>query len=556
MPRVVRKRLGDILVDARVVTRDQVEKAMEMRLPDEKIGDAISRLGFATEAKVQDALQRASGVQRVNLRQFNIDQEITNLVPKEYAVNKLIVPFKLIDNTLSIAMFDPIDYMAIDDLRLMIGKQLKIYMASREDIMYAIEKFYGFSRTLDALGITDQVVQSFAEFDDEDVDKNPMVELVDQILLNSVNEKASDIHINPLPYSVDIKYRVDGILTDEMHLPKRLFRQLVARIKVMSGMDVTETRVPQDGRIKTAVLGKEIDLRISTIPTVNGEKVVLRVLDLSQSMSDLSSLGFSNRDREILAKMVRRPNGVVLVSGPTGSGKSTTLYSCINMLDRETQNIITVEDPVEMQLDGIHQVQVREEVNMTFANALRSILRQDPDVLMVGEIRDNETAAIAIRAALTGHLVLSTIHTNDAVSTIPRLIDMGIEPFLVSAALNSIVAQRLLRRACPECSYWEPPSASERKIFNARGLKIDRVKRVKGCPTCNNKGYKGRTGIYEVLHITERMRRLISEEASVQELAEEARRIGMRYLLDDGLSKVVAGITTLEEVLRVTDMAD
>ncbi|QVK20293.1 Flp pilus assembly complex ATPase component TadA [Mycoplasmatota bacterium] len=556
MPKIVRKRLGDILVDASVLSRTQVEKAMQMRLPDEKIGDVIIRLGFATESKVQDALQKVSGVKRINLKQYNIDQEITNLIPKDYAIHKVVIPFMMSGDTLSVAMADPIDYITIDDLRLMIGKNIVTYIAPKQDILYAIEKFYGFSKTLDALGIKDQSVPKFTDFDESDDEKNPMVELVDQILVNAVTEKASDIHINPLPYSIDIKYRIDGVLSSEMHLPKRLYNQLVARIKVMSNMDVTETRIPQDGRIKTFVLNNEIDLRISTIPTVNGEKVVLRILDLSQSMSDLSSLGFSNKDRDLLLKMISKPNGVVLVSGPTGSGKSTTLYSCINQLDRESQNIITVEDPVEMQLDGVHQVPVREEVDMTFANALRAILRQDPDILMVGEIRDNETAAIAIRAALTGHLVLSTIHTNDSISTIPRLIDMGIEPFLVSASVNSVLAQRLVRRVCPECSYWDTPTESEKKIFEERNIKIEKIKRIKGCPICNNKGYKSRTGIYEVLHITENMRRLISEEASVSVLTDEAKRNGMRFLIDDGLSKVKAGLTTLEEILRVSDSQD
>ncbi|XMB87271.1 GspE/PulE family protein [Mycoplasmatota bacterium WC44] len=552
MAKIVRKRFGQIMVDSGLVTEEQVEHALKTKKPDQKIGDALIRLGYTTENKVQDALQEATGVKRVNLKQYTIEQEITSLVPEEYARNNVVIPLEFVDDKLAIAIADPLDYMTMDDLRLMIGKNLIVYVSSKADILNSIDKFYGFSRTLDALGISGKNAKSAFVIDETSIEKNPMVELVDQFLFNAVIDKASDIHIDPYPNKVEIKYRVDGMLSEEMTLPKNLYNQLVARIKVMAKMNVTETRIPQDGRIRTIIARKEVDLRISSMPTVNGEKVVMRILDLSQSTNDLSQLGFSNKDRETLLNMIHKPNGILLVSGPTGSGKSTTLYACLDKLDSNEDNIITIEDPVEMQIEGIHQVQVREEVDMTFANALRAILRQDPDTLMVGEIRDTETAVISVRAALTGHLVLSTIHTNDSISTIARLEDMGIEAFLVSAAVNGILAQRLVRKVCPDCSYWDKPTQSEKRLFESRGIEIDKIKRAVGCPSCNNKGYKSRTGIYEIFEITEKIRRLISDGVSISEIKEEANKNGMKYLIDDGLLKVKAGITTIEEILRVS----
>ncbi len=552
MAELVRKRFGEILVDAKVVTEKEVEYALSNKISGEKIGDALIRFDLTTEAKVLDALQEAAGVGRVNLKGLDIGQDMTLLIDETYARDKAIMPIEYEGEKLAIAMADPIDYMTIDDVRMMIGKNIVVYIATKTEIMHTIEKYYGFTKTLDALGVTQKREIAKRIEIEEDEDKNPMVELVDQILTNAVNDKASDIHINPLPNLVEVKNRVDGVLRDEMHLPIELASQLIARIKVMSGMNVTESRVPQDGRIRTQVDGRDIDLRISTIPTVNGEKVVMRVLDLSVTSDDFGELGFSKRDQKLFNQVIDKPNGIVLVSGPTGSGKTSTLYAALSKMDSVAENIITVEDPVERQIDGIHQIQVREEVDMTFANALRSILRQDPDIIMVGEIRDSETATIAVRAALTGHLVLSTIHTNDALSTIPRLIDMGVEPFLVSASLNTVVAQRLVRMVCAECSIWDDVHPSELLLFEKRGIKVEKVKRTVGCTHCNNTGYSGRTGIYEVLVINDLMRRMISERATQSDIRKEAIRNGMKYLIDDGLNKVKAGITSVEEILRVS----
>jgi type IV pilus assembly protein PilB len=501
---------------------------------------------------VLDALQEAAGVKRIDLKQHNIEQKITTIMSESYAKKHSVMPVEYVGDKLAIAMADPIDYMTIDDVRLMIGKNLIVYIATKTEINHTIEKYYGFTKTLDALGVVPGQKEETIEIEEEDDDKNPMVELVDQILANAVNDQASDIHINPLPDMVEVKNRVDGILRDEMHLPKELAAQLTARIKVMAQMNVTENRIPQDGRIRTSVDGREIDLRISTVPTVNGEKIVMRVLDLSIGSSDFGELGFSKADRATLTDVVERPNGIILVSGPTGSGKTTTLYAVLDKINNVEDNIITVEDPVERQINGINQIQVRDEVDMTFANALRAILRQDPDTIMVGEIRDAETASIAVRAALTGHLVLSTIHTNDSIATIPRLIDMGVEHFLVSASVNCIIAQRLVRVICPECSYWDDATESEKLLFEKRGIKVDKVKRTVGCTSCNNRGYKGRTGIYEIFVVSEKVRRMISERANVNSIKNEANKEGMKYLIDDGLHKVKAGITTIEEILRVS----
>lgn len=550
MSKLIRKRFGELLISAGVVTEQEVEYALKNKLEGEKIGDTLIRLEFTNESKVLDALEEATGLQRINLREVNIQKEATQMIPETYARSKKLIPIETDEEKMTIAMLDPIDYITIDDLRLMIGKQLEIFIASSDDINNAIERHYGFSKTLKDLGVSSEFLLDDDLMLESDY-TNPMVELVDQVLLNAVQNKASDIHVNPLSDAIEIKYRIDGVLITEMQLPKELAPQLVARIKVMSQMDVTETRSPQDGRIRTRVNERDVDLRISTIPTVNGEKVVLRVLDLSQASGSLTGLGFSRRDTERVNELITKPNGILLVSGPTGSGKSTTLYAFLSLLDHEEDNIITVEDPVERQIDGIHQVQVREEVNMTFASALRSILRQDPDTIMVGEIRDTETASISVRAALTGHLVLSTIHTNDSVSTIPRLIDMGVEPFLVSSSINSIIAQRLVRVVCTECGYWDNPTKSEIQLFNNRGIKIEKVKRAVGCVSCNNKGYKNRVGIYEILVVDDTMRRMISDGASVQQLKDYANKHGMKYLIDDGLNKVKAGITTVEEVIRV-----
>lgn len=553
MARVIRKRIGEILIDAGVLTDNQIQDALTNRRPNEKIGETLIRLGYITESQILDALQTITGLPRISLQQYDIKEEVVKLVPEEYAVSKRVIPIDLNGKRLVIAMNDPLDYFTIDDLRVMTGYNIDVVLALNSDIDTAISKYYGYSKTLEALGVTAVEYDADDEstrFQEEDQANNPIVQLVDQILLSAVLQNASDIHVDPQETSVKIRYRVDGVLHVERVLPTNIYPKIVSRIKVMSNLDITESRVPQDGRIKLRIAGRSLDLRIATLPVVHGEKIVMRLLDLNSSFGDLNKIGLSNEDYDKLMELIERPNGIVLVSGPTGSGKSTTLYGCLRYLNNEEDNIITVEDPVEIQIEGVNQVQVRPEVELTFAAALRSILRQDPNIIMVGEIRDDVTAEISVRSALTGHLVLSTIHTNDAVTTITRLVDIGIEPFLVGASLAGVISQRLVRKLCTECSTWDTPTKSERELFEQNNLEIKRIKRAVGCPTCNMRGYIGRTGIFEILTITEEIRRLISENANVIDLKNLAISQGTKTLLFAALEKVKEGITTIEEVMR------
>ena len=383
-------------------------------------------------------------------------------------------------------------------------------------------------------------------------DDSPIVKLVNQILQMAVEQRASDIHIDPHETKVVIRYRIDGILRTERALPKHMQGMLTARIKILANMDITEHRVPQDGRIKMNIDFHPIDLRVSTLPTIYGEKIVMRVLDLGAALNDLNKLGFNKINLQRFIQLIEQPTGIVLITGPTGSGKSSTLYAALNRLNGEHVNIITIEDPVEYQLEGVNQIQVNPNVGMTFAEGLRSILRQDPNIIMDGEIRDRETAEVAIRASLTGHLVLSTLHTNDALSTVARLIDMGVEPFLVATSLSGVVSQRLVRRVCRDCQEEHEPTKREIDIFARRGLKIEKVIRGRGCPTCNMTGYKGRIALHELMVMSDDMRKVILNGEPLSKLREIAIKNKMIFLIDDGLLKVKQGLTTTEEVLRVS----
>jgi type IV pilus assembly protein PilB len=451
------------------------------------------------------------------------------------------------------ATSDPLDFAVVEELRLITGFRPKMFAAPKNEISTQIEKYYGFTRTLEALGVKQNVSIDVITEEEDDYSDTPMVNLVNQILTSAVFQRASDIHIDPLDDKIVVRYRVDGVLDTVREFPLKILHQMISRIKVMSGMDITETRVPQDGRIQTAIKQRNIDLRISTLPTVRGEKVVMRILDISGGANKLDNIGLSKKEEKLVRDMIAKPNGIVLVSGPTGSGKTTTLYSCLAELNKPNVNIMTVENPVELKMEGVNQIQVETDVDLTFAKALRSILRQDPNIIMVGEIRDVETAEIAIRASLTGHLVLSTIHTNDAIKTVTRLLDMDIEPFLIASSLSGVVSQRLVRKLCTECSYDDEPSPTEIVMFKKQGLDINTVRRAKGCPSCNYKGYAGRVGIFEVLPISDEMQKLISQNASLNLLEAEARRTGMTSILSAGLKKVQEGVTSLEEVMKVAE---
>ena len=439
---------------------------------------------------------------------------------------------------------------AIDDLRLSTGFQIETAIATKDDILRAINKYYDIDEGFEELfgNLPEAEAENEENMNDQD---SPIVRLVNQLLSNAVAMKASDIHFDPHETKVVIRYRVDGMLRTERVLPKHMQSLLTARIKIMSNLDITEHRIPQDGRIKINLDFHPIDLRVSTLPTVYGEKIVMRILDLGSSLNDINKLGFNKLNLKRFNDLIEKPIGIVLITGPTGSGKSSTLYAALNKLNSEEVNIITIEDPVEYQVEGINQIQVNSNVGMTFAAGLRSILRQDPNIIMVGEIRDKETAEIAVRASLTGHLVLSTLHTNDSIGTITRLTDMGVEPFLVASSLTGIVAQRLVRRVCRDCAEEQAPEKREIEIFAKRGMKIDKVIRGRGCSSCNMTGYKGRIAIHEVLVINDEMRRVIMNGDSFNKLRDLAIKEKTIFLIDDGLLKVKQGITTIEEVLRV-----
>jgi type IV pilus assembly protein PilB len=560
MARNVQKRLGDVLYEQGVVTEKQINEALRKRERGEKIGEALIRFGYCNDSQIVDALEASLGIRRVNLQLLYIDESVLKLLDEEFVTKARIMPINIHGRRIVIATNDPLDFPTIENVRLRTGMNVETVLSTQNDIDTAIARYYGFSKTLKSLGIevkeTKKEDEKFYEElltdPDKDANESPIIQLVNQILLTAVKSEASDIHIDPTDIEFKIRYRIDGVLGTERTLPKVILPKLISRIKVMSHMDITDTRTPQDGRIKTVIEGRPIDLRISTLPTIRGEKAVMRVLDLSRNSAGLDRLGLADHERKIFERLIHRPNGIVLVSGPTGSGKTTTLYASLDQLNADDVNIITVEDPVEIELEGINQVNVNPEIDFTFANALRSILRQDPNIIMVGEIRDSETAEIAVKASLTGHLVLSTIHTNSSIKTITRLMDMGIDGFLVASSLSGVVAQRLLRVVCPHCSTEDEPTKSEREVFERNGMTIDKVKRAVGCEICGNKGYKGRTAIFEILDVNENIVRMISNEAKEYELLEQSRKDGTKLLIEAGLAKVQLGITTLEEVMRIS----
>jgi len=560
MARNVQKRLGDVLFEQGVVTERQINEVLRRREKGEKIGEALIRFGYCTDSQIVDALESSLGIKRVNIQLLFIDESVLKLLDEEFVTKTKIMPINIHGRRIVIATNDPLDFPTIENVRLRTGMNVETVLATKNDIETAISRYYGFSKTLKSLGIDikeeKKADEKFYEelLSDAEADQNesPIIQLVNQILLTAVKTEASDIHIDPTDIEFRIRYRIDGVLSTERVLPRIILPKLVSRIKVMSHMDITDTRTPQDGRIKTVIEGRPIDLRISTLPTVRGEKVVMRVLDLSRNTKGLERLGLSADERTKFDRLIMKPNGIVLVSGPTGSGKTTTLYATLDQINREDINIITVEDPVEIELEGVNQVNVNPEIDFTFANALRSILRQDPNIIMIGEIRDTETAEIAVKASLTGHLVLSTIHTNSAVKTITRLIDMGIDAFLVASSLSGVVAQRLVRVVCPHCSVEEEPTVSEKEMFERYGRDIKKVRRARGCPVCGQKGYKGRSAIFEILEINEDIIRMVSNKVHEYELLAQARKDGTNLLIEAGLDKVKLGQTTIEEILRIS----
>ncbi|MFJ7828990.1 GspE/PulE family protein [Peribacillus sp. NPDC097197] len=544
-----RKRLGDLLVEAGLISEDQLQIALEEKSKSQKLGDVLLQKGYITEQQLIEVLEFQLGIPHVSLYRYPFDSNIFSLISEDMAKRNLMIPLKKEGEKLYVAMADPMDFYAIDDLRLSTGFQIEPAIATKDDILRAIAKHYTDEDGLEELMVTlNRDVNNQEETVDQD---SPVVRLVNQLLSNAVTHKASDIHIDPQEKKLVVRYRVDGVLRLEKVLPKNMQNVLIARIKIMAKLDITEHRVPQDGRIKVNLGHHPVDLRVSTLPTVFGEKIVLRILDLGNKLNDLKQLGFNKLNLQRFESMIAQPNGIVLITGPTGSGKSSTLYAALNQLNTEEVNIITIEDPVEFQLEGVNQIQVNTNVGMTFATGLRSILRQDPNIIMVGEIRDKDTVEVAIRASLTGHLVLSTIHTNDSLGTITRLIDMGVEPFLVASSLSGIMAQRLVRKVCRDCVEKQEPSKREIDIFAKRGMKIESINRGRGCTSCNMTGYKGRIALQEILVINDEMRKLIMNGEPLNKLREVAMKYKTIFLMDDGLLKVKQGLTTTEEILRV-----
>jgi type IV pilus assembly protein PilB len=560
-------RLGELLVRENLISLSQLQKAQEeQRKTGARLGYSLTKLGILDEQELTSFLSKQYGVPSINLSDFEISPDVLTLVPPELAKRHQLLPVNRAGATLIVAMCDPSNIYAIDDLKFRTGLNIEVVVASELAIDDAIQRYYEKQVTYDdVLGDIDaDAVEIGTEGDDGlnvvDLEKAsgeaPVIKLCNVILLNAIKKRASDIHIEPYEKSFRVRYRIDGVLYEEQPpLPLKLKNAVTSRIKIMASLDISERRLPQDGRIKLKLgKDKEMDFRVSVLPTLFGEKIVLRLLDKSNLQLDMTKLGFEEKQLADFMKAIHQPYGMVLVTGPTGSGKTTTLYSALQELNKTTRNISTAEDPVEYNLMGINQVQMHEDVGLNFATALRAFLRQDPNIIMVGEIRDFETAEIGVKAALTGHLVLSTLHTNDAPSTISRLLNMGVEPFLVTASVNLILAQRLARKICTEC---KQPVESNPKALTDLGVKADVAAKMAlfkgaGCRTCSNTGYKGRIALYEVMPFSEPLKELVLQGASTTEVKTEAIRQGMKSLRMSGIEKLQAGITTVEEVLRVS----
>ncbi|MGP8143156.1 MAG: type IV-A pilus assembly ATPase PilB [Terriglobales bacterium] len=568
------QRLGDLLVKEKVITQEQLEQATKLQKDSHtRLASALVKLGFLSDEDVTNFLSRQYGVPAINLSYFEIDPAVVKLIPFETAKRYQILPLSRVGASLTIAMVDPTNVFAMDDIKFMTGFNIEPVVASESSIIEGIDKAYGTSKEEEL----EQVMQSMndaGEGTDIEVqaeeqelelkelekaaDEAPIVKLVNLVLTDAVKRGASDIHMEPYEKEFRVRFRIDGVLQLIMNPPLKLKDAITSRLKIMAKLDISEKRLPQDGRImlKMQIGGKkkQLDFRVSTLPTLWGEKIVLRLLDKENLRLDMTKLGFEQESLTKFEKAILKPYGMVLVTGPTGSGKTNTLYSSISQLNKVDTNIMTAEDPVEFQLQGVNQVQMKEQIGLNFAAALRAFLRQDPNIILVGEIRDFETAEIAIKAALTGHLVLSTLHTNGAPETITRLMNMGIEPFLVATSVHMICAQRLVRRICKDCAepIEMPVQALIDEGYTPEEAKTVQVMKGKGCATCNKTGYKGRTGLYEVMEVDDEIRELVMVGASAIELKKKAIERGMITLRRSGLIKVAQGWTTLEEVARET----
>jgi type IV pilus assembly protein PilB len=560
-------RLGEILVTNKLITREQLATALEeqkMSGGQMRLGSILIKQNLISEQNLTSFLSRQYGVPTVDLSEYEIDPAVIKIIQTDVVQKYQLVPINRAGSTLIVAVADPSNLFAIEDIKFMTGYNVEMVVASENHIKGAIDKYYDQSASLaDVMG--DMELEDMEVVDiDEDVDVSsmeratedaPVVRMVNAILQDAIKKKASDIHIEPYERLFRVRYRIDGVLYEAMKPPLKLKNAITSRIKIMAELDIAERRLPQDGRIKIKLGGgRDMDFRVSVLPTLFGEKICMRLLDKNSLQTDLTKLGYEQEALESFLHEIHKPFGMVLVTGPTGSGKTVSLYSAIAELNKVSENISTAEDPVEFNFAGINQVQMHEDIGLNFAAALRSFLRQDPDIIMIGEIRDFETAEIAVKAALTGHLVLSTLHTNDAPATINRLLNMGIEPFLVASAVNLITAQRLARRVCAECK--EPEEIPVQALIDA-GVSPDEAPsyvcyRGKGCPVCNNTGYKGRVGFYQVMPMLDEIRELILNGANTAEIKRETMRLGIKTMRQSGLTKLKEGVTSFEEVLRVT----
>ncbi|OEU48166.1 MAG: type IV-A pilus assembly ATPase PilB [Desulfuromonadales bacterium C00003096] len=558
-------RLGELLVRNELINDQQLHDALEdQKSQGGRLGSSLIKLGFVKEEQLSAFLSKQYGVPSINLAEFEIDADVIRQIPPEVAQKYQIVPVNRAGSTLIVAMNDPSNIFAIDDIKFMTGFNVEVVVATESSIKTAIDQYYDQSASLaDVMGdledIDLEVVDDANDVDVRELERAtedaPVVKLVNLILTDAIKKKASDIHIEPYEKSFRVRYRIDGVLYESMKPPMKLRAAIISRLKIMAEMDIAERRLPQDGRIKIKLPGgKDMDYRVSCLPTLFGEKMVLRLLDKSNLQLDMTKLGYDEAPLKWFKEAIHKPFGMVLVTGPTGSGKTVSLYSALAELNDSSLNISTAEDPVEFNFGGINQVQMHEEIGLNFANALRSFLRQDPDIIMIGEIRDFETAEIGVKASLTGHLVLSTLHTNDAPSTISRMLNMGIEPFLVASAVNLITAQRLGRRVCSECKVVE--DVTKQALLDA-GVSPEEVDdyvcyKGQGCSTCNNTGYKGRVGIYQVMPMFEEIRELVLAGANTAEIKRESMRLGVKTMRQSALSKLKEGMTSFEEVLRST----
>lgn len=554
MIKTKRKRLGDLLLDAGIITSEQLAKALEVQKnTSDRLGNVLLALGYITEKNMVEVLEFQLGVPHIELSAIEIDKKAIKFVPVHMAEKYKVFPLKKDGQVLTLAMADPTNFYAIDDVRMVSGCEVVTCIATEREIMQAISKAYGVDDLVEK-AVNRLKLEDAAILDErETADDAPVIGIVNTLFSQAIRERASDIHIEPQEKNLRVRFRVDGVLREISSFTMGIHAALISRIKIISQMDISEKRVPQDGRIQITENRRTVDLRVSTLPTIFGEKVVMRILDAKSVILDIKRLGFSLRNLVIYSKMYQQSYGMILVTGPTGSGKSTTLYSTLSELNTPSQNIITVEDPVEYRLQGINQVQVNPKAGMTFANSLRSILRQDPNIVMLGEIRDAETADISIRAALTGHLVLSTLHTNDAPGAVTRLIDMGIEPFLISSSLLGVMAQRLVRLICAHCkeSYTPEADSPERIFLGISPTQSVVLYRGRGCRECGNTGYIGRMSIHEVMPMSPAIRELAVQRASTDEIRLAATQEGMLSMREDGIQKALDGLTTIAEVMRV-----